>query len=239
MDTLIKLNREIIKCRKCPRLVKHRESVAANPPLRYRGIKFWARPLPGFGDPDALIYVIGLAPAANGGNRTGRIFTGDRSGDWLYGTLHSVGLASQAHSVSKDDGMQVFHTYISAAVRCAPPANKPDPQEFQNCRSYLSREFLLMKKAKVFVVLGGIAYDSLKKVLRETGLYPGFRYPKFSHGQKILLPDSRAILCSYHPSQQNTFTKRLTRPMFLGIFREAGKIAGLVRDGGRADRGPA
>src|ERR1044071_3747441 len=124
-DDLNKLNREIVVCRKCPRLVAHREAIAKLPPLRYRGQKYWGRPLPGFGDPEAKIYIIGLAPAANGGNRTGRIFTGDRSGDWLYAALYEVGLASQPESVSKNDGMKIFHTYIGAAVRCAPPDNKP------------------------------------------------------------------------------------------------------------------
>ena len=139
MNTLAELNQEIIQCRRCPRLVKHREAVAKNPPLRYRGQTYWGKPLAGFGDPNGAIYIVGLAPAANGGNRTGRIFTGDRSGDWLYGTLHALGLANQPESISLDDGLKVPHVYVGAAVRCAPPANKPSPQEFANCQPFLKR----------------------------------------------------------------------------------------------------
>jgi uracil-DNA glycosylase family 4 len=221
MDNLKKLNAEITNCFRCPRLVAHREAISGNPPLRHRTEKYWGRPLPGFGVADARIYILGLAPAANGGNRTGRIFTGDRSGDWLYSALFEVGLATQPHSISRDDGMQIFQTYIGAAVRCAPPGNKPLLQEFNNCHSYLVREFQLLKNAVVFIALGGIAYNSLKKVFRTEELIGNFRYPKFAHGLKVTLPDQRTILCSYHPSQQNTFTGRLTRPMFLNVFQEA------------------
>ena len=221
MSDLKTLNKEIINCFRCPRLVAHREAIAANPPLRHRNEKYWGRPLPGFGDPDALLYIVGLAPAANGGNRTGRIFTGDRSGDWLYSTLYEVGLANQPASVSKDDGLKVFQTYICAAVRCAPPGNKPLLQEFENCHPYLVREFHLLNKAVVVIALGGIAYNSVKKVLRSDESMQKFRFPNFGHGLKVNLPDRKTILCSYHPSQQNTFTGRLTRPMFLSVFQEA------------------
>jgi uracil-DNA glycosylase family 4 len=221
MDTLKKLNAEIVSCFRCPRLVAHREAIAANPPLRHRNEKYWGRPLPGFGDPNARLYIIGLAPAANGGNRTGRIFTGDRSGDWLYSALYEVGFANQPHSVSCEDGLQIFQTYIGAAVRCAPPGNKPLLQEFENCHPYLVREFQLLNNAIVLIALGGIAYSSLKKVLRTEEVMRKFRFPGFAHGLKVMLPDQRTILCSYHPSQQNTFTGRLTRPMFLQIFQEA------------------
>lgn len=222
---LRKLNSIIVECRKCPRLVKHREAIARKPPRRYQGQKYWAKPLPGFGDAEALIYVVGLAPAANGGNRTGRIFTGDRSGDWLFGTLFRVRLANQPESVSKDDGLEIFHTYIGAAVRCAPPDNKPLPVEFENCRPYLIREFQTLKKARVIIALGSIAYHSIKQALK---LNPGlakFRFPTFGHGTKVALPDGRVLLCSYHPSQQNTFTKRLTESMFQQIFKEAKRCA--------------
>jgi uracil-DNA glycosylase len=221
MDTLKKLNEQIVRCRLCPRLVEHREFVAANPPLRHHGEKYWARPLPGFGVPDARIYIVGLAPAANGGNRTGRIFTGDRSGDWLFSTLHQVGLANQPHSVSKQDGLRIFGTYIAAAVRCAPPDNKPTLQEFQFCYQYLAREYRLLKSVRVIVALGSIAYNSVKKLLKEEELFKKFRFPPFGHGVKVNLPDGKMILCSYHPSQQNTFTGKLTREMFLNVFRAA------------------
>ena len=221
MDSLKKLNAQIIQCKLCPRLVEHREFVAANPPLRHQGEEYWARPLPGFGDAAGEIYIVGLAPAANGGNRTGRIFTGDRSGDWLYSTLHEVGLANQPHSVSKEDGLRIFNTYIAAAVRCAPPDNKPTLQEFQFCHQYLVREFHLLSKVKVIIALGSIAYNSVKKLLKSEEMFGKFRFPPFGHGVKARLPNGKLLLCSYHPSQQNTFTGKLTREMFLSIFQTA------------------
>jgi len=228
MDKLTELNREIIQCRKCPRLVKHREAVAKRPPLRYKGQTYWARPLPGFGDSNATIYIVGLAPAANGGNRTGRIFTGDRSGDWLYGTLHALGLANQPHSISPEDGLHVVHTYIGAAVRCAPPENKPTRQEFANCEPFLRRELFSLPSARVIVALGSIAYNSIKKILREDPQLKKHRFPAFGHGQIADLPDGRTLICSYHPSQQNTLTGKLTREMFLDVFRKAKSAAGIV-----------
>ena len=222
---LEKLNGEIIRCKKCPRLVKYREAIGKNPPLRYRGQSYWARPLPGFGDPKATIYIVGLAPAANGGNRTGRIFTGDRSGDWLFGTLYAAGLANQETSISRNDGLQVYKVYVGAAVRCAPPDNKPTIQEFENCRSYLARDFELLHQVKAIVVLGSLAYNATKKILRAGGVPKNFRFPPFGHGRKIALPDGRTIICSYHPSQQNTFTKRLTREMFRQVFEDAKNAA--------------
>ncbi len=227
MDTLRKLNAEIIRCRLCPRLVQHREWIAANPPLRHRGEKYWAKPLPAFGDPNATIYIVGLAPAANGGNRTGRIFTGDRSGDWLYSTLFEVGLANQPHSISKNDGLRICHTYIAAAVRCAPPDNKPTLQEFEFCHRYLIREFDLLKKVRVIVALGSIAYNSVKKLLKQKSGFQKFRFPSFGHGVKVNLPDGKTIFCSYHPSQQNTFTGRLTREMFLSVFQAAKNLSSV------------
>lgn len=205
---------------------EHCRAVAANPPRRYRGQRYWGRPLPGFGDPAARIIVVGLAPAVNGGNRTGRFFTGDRSGDWLFSALHAVGLSSQEQSVSRDDGLTLRDTFVTAAVRCAPPLNKPTPEEFANCRSYLERELALLPRARVFVALGSLAYQALIKTLR---LQPGFHrftFPAFGHDRAVELPDGRSIVCSYHPSQQNTFTRRLTRPMFLAVFRHAKKLCG-------------
>jgi uracil-DNA glycosylase family 4 len=201
--------------------------VAQNPPLRYRGEKYWGRPLPGFGDPDALIYIVGLAPAANGGNRTGRIFTGDRSGDFLYATLYQNGLSSHSQSVRATDPMTLFQTYIGASVRCAPPDNKPTLEEFANCHPYLEREFSLLANVRVIVALGGIAYNSIKKLFKNKTEYRTLRFPAFGHGVQIKLPDGRVILCSYHPSQQNTFTGRLTMDMLTKIFSEAGKLAGV------------
>jgi uracil-DNA glycosylase family 4 len=216
------LNARIVRCRKCPRLVAHREAAAAKPPARYRGQEYWARPLPGFGDPKARIYIVGLAPAANGGNRTGRIFTGDRSGDWLFEALHAAGLANQPQSASRDDGLELHDVYIGAAVRCAPPANKPLPAEFENCRPYLEREYESMPQLRVIVALGSIAYNSIKRLFRSTN--PSsvkFRFPSFGHGVEIRLPTGQLLICSYHPSQQNTFTGKLTRPMLLNIFTRA------------------
>ncbi len=226
MRELESLGNRIVRCRKCPRLIAHCRAVAADPPKRYRGQTYWVRPLPGFGDPAARIVIVGLAPAANGGNRTGRFFTGDRSGDWLYAALHRAGLASQEASTSRDDGMTLHHTFITAAVRCAPPGNKPTPEEFSNCRPFLSREFELMEQTRVYVALGSLAFDALKKVLRER--HSDLRFPPFAHGLRIQLPDRRHIVCSYHPSQQNTFTGRLTRPMFEKIFTSAKELAGLA-----------
>lgn len=225
---LQKLNRKIIGCRKCPRLVKHCAAIAANPPARHRGEKYWGKPLPGFGDPRAGVYVVGLAPAANGGNRTGRIFTGDRSGDWLYSTLHAIGWASQPESVSRDDGMQLRDVYIGAAVRCAPPGNKPLREEFNNCQAYLEREFELLSGVRVIIALGSIAFNSLKKVLRkEHPELRRFRFPPFGHCRIVELPNGQTLICSYHPSQQNTFTGKLTRGMFLDVFRKAAAITRL------------
>ena len=219
---LTKLNRQIVTCRKCPRLLKHCAAIAENPPARHRGEKYWGKPLPGFGDPHAGVYVVGLAPAANGGNRTGRIFTGDRSGDWLYATLHAIGWASQPESISRDDGMQLQGVYIGAAVRCAPPGNKPLREEFENCHPYLEHEYGLLQDAKVIVALGSIAFNSIKKVLRaRSPELRNFRFPPFGHGRTVALPNGQTLICSYHPSQQNTFTGKLTRKMFLDVFRKA------------------
>jgi len=224
---LKQLNAKIANCFQCPRLVAYRQEVASNPPLRYRGQKYWARPLPGFGDPKAQIYIVGLAPAANGGNRTGRIFTGDRSGDWLCRTLYEYGLANQPHSIDKNDGLKLFDVYIGAAVRCAPPENKPLPSEFANCHPYLVQEMQLLTQMKVIVALGLIAYNAVKKALRLNPEFKKFKFPLFGHGQQVKLGDGRFVLCSYHPSQQNTFTGKLTQPMFQKIFETAKALTQL------------
>jgi uracil-DNA glycosylase family 4 len=221
MTTLEQLNAQITRCRRCPRLVRWREAVAAKPPRRYAGEKYWARPLPGFGDPKARVLIIGLAPAAHGGNRTGRIFTGDRSGDWLYGALHAAEFANQASSSHRNDGLQLRDCYVTAAVRCAPPENKPNLIEFRRCRPYLVQELKLLAGLKVVVALGKIAFDSFLSAHGEGGgMIPKPR-PKFGHGIAFDLPGGPRLICSYHPSQQNTFTGKLTRAMFDNVFDQA------------------
>ena len=221
MDSLKRLNEKIVQCSKCPRLVRWREAVAAKPPRRYLGEKYWAKPLTGFGDSKARLLVVGLAPAAHGGNRTGRMFTGDRSGDWLYGALHEAGFARHACSNHRKDGQKLKDCYITAAVRCAPPDNKPSRVEFTRCRSYLTDELKLFRRAKVVIALGKIAFDSFLAAYQESGGVVPRPRPKFGHGVTVNLAQGPRLICSYHPSQQNTFTGKLTRPMFQGIFDQA------------------
>jgi uracil-DNA glycosylase len=218
-DSLERLTAEIIECRACPRLVAWREQVGREKRAAFKADTYWARPVPGFGDPRAELLVVGLAPAAHGGNRTGRIFTGDRSGDWLFGALYRAGYANQPTSQHIHDGLKLTGAYIAAVVRCAPPANKPLPQERDNCLPYLERELRLLKQVKVIVCLGKFAYDSVANLC---GLK---KRPAFGHGVEAVLPDGRRILCSFHPSQQNTFTRKLTVPMFDAIFARARAIA--------------
>lgn len=218
-DSLEKLTAEIIACRKCPRLVAWRELVAQEKRAAYRGETYWARPVPGFGDPNAELLIVGLAPAAHGGNRTGRVFTGDRSGEWLFGALYRAGYANQPQSVRADDGLKLIGAYISAVVRCAPPTNKPTPAERGNCLPYLQRELRLLRQVKVIVCLGKFAYDGLAAAV---GLK---RRPPFGHGVETQLPDGRWLICSFHPSQQNTFTRKLTVPMFDAIFLRVRALA--------------
>ena len=222
MDTLKRLNQSIIRCRNCPRLVRWREDCARKPPRRYAGQTYWAKPLPGFGDPNARLLVVGLAPAAHGGNRTGRMFTGDRSGDWLYGALHAAGFANQPNSDHRGDGLKLRECYITAAVRCAPPANKPSRVEFKRCRRYLVGELALLgDRIVVVIVLGKIAFDSFLAAYQESGGELPRARPKFGHGATINLPNGPMLICSYHPSQQNTFTGKLTRPMLHAVLNQA------------------
>jgi len=221
MATLQELSGIIVRCRKCPRLVRWREEVAKKPPPRYQGMDYWAKPLTGFGDPRARLLIVGLAPAAHGGNRTGRIFTGDRSGDWLYETLHAFGFSNQASSMARDDGLRLIGCYITAAVRCAPPANKPSRVEFEKCRPYLLGEFKLLKSIRVVLALGKIAFDSFLKAYQEAGGVMPAPRPKFGHGATYRLDEHLTLLASYHPSQQNTFTGKLTRKMFHEVFGKA------------------
>ena len=215
-----RLAAEISACRLCPRLVRWREEVAREKTARFRDWTYWGRPVPPFGDPEARLVVVGLAPAAHGGNRTGRIFTGDRSGDWLYGALHRAGFANQPISVSKDDGLRLKDAWVTAVVRCAPPDNKPATDERDRCVPYLVRELALLVRTRVFIALGSFAWQNLLRVLRDAGDRP-VGAVRFGHGSRAELASGRLILGSYHPSQQNTFTGRLTEPMFDAVFREA------------------
>jgi uracil-DNA glycosylase len=209
----------VVRCRKCPRLVEWRERVAREKRAAFRDEVYWGRPLPGFGDPRARVYVLGLAPAAHGGNRTGRIFTGDRSGDWLFGSLHRTGFANQPSSVHPDDGLRLDGAFIAAAVRCAPPANKPLPSERDNCLPYAAEELGLIQPA-VIVCLGKYAWDAACLLL---GLRPR---PPFGHGAEFAVPDGGPLLLgTYHPSQQNTFTGKLTEPMLDAVFERARELA--------------
>ena len=224
-DSLLKVRREVIHCERCPRLRTYCEEVARLRRRMYREWEYWGKPVPGFGDPHARLLVVGLAPAAHGGNRTGRVFTGDSSGDWLYGALYETGFANQPHSVSRDDGMKLNGAYITAAARCAPPGNKPLPAEFRNCREYLEREIVLLKSVKVVIALGKIASDACLSILQAKGLIgPRSRY-QFAHGAVHHFPAPLPVLiASYHPSRQNTQTGKLTRPMFLAVFRKARQL---------------
>jgi uracil-DNA glycosylase family 4 len=215
---LAALSAEIIACRACPRLVAWREQVALDKRASYRHETYWARPVPGFGDPGARVVIVGLAPAAHGGNRTGRVFTGDRSGDWLFGALYRAGLANQPESRSLDDGLRLDGAYITAAVRCAPPANRPTPAERDRCRPYLERELEALRGARALVALGQFAYDV---VCRLYGVRPR---PAFGHGVEVAA-GPLVIIGSYHPSQQNTFTGRLTEPMLDAVFARALTLA--------------
>jgi uracil-DNA glycosylase family 4 len=206
---------DIAQCRLCPRLVEWRELVGREKKAAYRDWDYWARGVPGFGDPDATLLIVGLAPAAHGANRTGRMFTGDRSGDFLYAALHRAGYANKPTSTHRDDGLELRGAYISAPVRCAPPANKPRPEERARCRTYLERELELLTNVRTIVALGQIAYDELSPML---GLK---KRPRFGHGVEAELPDGRLLVCSYHVSQQNTFTGKLTPAMFDAVLARA------------------
>jgi len=220
-----RLRSEVVACRACPRLVAWREEVARTKRAAYRDERYWGRPVPGFGDPQASILLVGLAPAAHGGNRTGRVFTGDRSGDWLYGALHRAGLANQATSVSVDDGLRLDGAYVTAVVKCAPPDNAPTTGERDRCRPYFARELALLADARVAVALGGYAYAALCRALADEGVAVPRPRPAFGHGVEV--PTGRfTILGCYHPSQQNTFTGRLTEPMLDAVVARARELAG-------------
>jgi uracil-DNA glycosylase family 4 len=240
------LNKRIIACRQCPRLVAWREQVAAEKRAAFRDEEYWGRPIPGFGDPQARVLICGLAPAAHGGNRTGRVFTGDRSGDWLFAALHRARFANQPTSTHREDGLRLTDCYIAACVRCAPPANHPTTQERDNCLSYLVEELQLLKRTRVIVCLGGFAWEGILRALRALGHAPRpqdepagqpggrpMRKPRFGHGVEASA-GRYVLLGCYHPSQQNTFTGRLTRPMLDTIMTRA-RV--LTRPAGRQSPG--
>jgi uracil-DNA glycosylase family 4 len=230
--TLTRIARAVVACERCPRLRHYCEQVARDKVRRFRDWEYWGRPVPGFGDPAARLLVVGLAPAAHGGNRTGRVFTGDSSGDWLYAALHRHGFANQPTSRSRDDGLALLGCYVCAAARCAPPGNKPTPQELANCRPYLEAELRALPGVKVIVALGGIAHAAVLRAVAWRGggaaLPPG-RAP-FAHAAEAVLPGGVVLLSSYHPSRQNTNTGRLTPAMWNAVFRRARR---LVEGGGR------
>jgi uracil-DNA glycosylase len=228
-DSLAALAREVPSCVRCPRLVEWRERSAAEPPRRYRGQDYWAKPLPGFGDPRATIVIVGLAPAAHGGNRTGRIFTGDRSGDWLYAALHRAGLANQPTSVSVDDGLRLSGAYVTAVNRCPPPENRPTTEERDNCLPYLVRELRLLQRGQVIVALGSFAWAGALLALAALGAELPRPRPRFAHGGEATIEteDRRwSLLGCFHPSQQNTFTGKLTEPMMDAVFARASELTG-------------
>jgi len=223
-SALDRLDARIVRCRRCPRLVAHREGVAVKPPPRYAGQRYWARPLPGFGDARARLLLVGLAPAAHGGNRTGRMFTGDRSGDWLFDALHHAGFANQATSVRPDDGLRLRDAYITAALRCAPPLNKPLPDEIERCEPYLIEELRRLDRVRVVVGLGRIGWQAYLRTRKRLGLPRPTAPPRFGHGVATRFVDGMTLLACYHPSQQNTFTGKLTRPMLRGVFTQARRL---------------
>jgi uracil-DNA glycosylase family 4 len=222
---LEQLNAEIVACRRCPRLVEWRERVAREKRAAYAGQQYWGRPVPGFGDLAARILVVGLAPAAHGGNRTGRIFTGDRSGDFLFEALYRCGLASQPTSISRDDGLRLRDLYIAAVNRCCPPGNRPTPGERDNCLPYLSKEIEILSRLRVLVALGSFAWDGVLRALAANDSAAPRPRPRFGHGSEAAVGPYR-LLGSFHPSQQNTFTGRLSRDMLEAVFRRAVAMTG-------------
>ena len=237
MSWLTVLNREVVACTRCPRLVAYRQEIARVKRRAYLGWEYWGKPVPGFGDPEARVLVMGLAPGAHGSNRTGRPFTGDASGNFMYPVLYETGFANQPNATDRSDGLTLKDLYITAAVRCAPPDNKPLPQELAECAIFLDRELAGLEKIKVVVALGKIGFDAYLNYLKRRLVHPstknteesGARFNKkpyiFKHGAHYRLPDGKVLLASYHPSNQNTQTGKLTREMFVEIFKQAAKFA--------------
>ena len=222
------LQKEIIGCSLCPRLREHCSHISAVKRRAYMNWDYWGKPVPAFGDSRARILILGLAPAAHGANRTGRMFTGDRSGDWLYRALHQTGFASQPNSVSRDDGLTLRDVYITASARCAPPDNKPLPEELHNCRGYLERELDLLTEVRVVIALGKIAFDTYLDTLKSRGIIRSRAAFQFGHNRDfVIAPGHPKLLASYHPSQQNTSTGKLTEKMLLDVFRKAKKLSAI------------
>jgi uracil-DNA glycosylase family 4 len=225
-DDLRRLQDAVVRCRRCPRLVAHRERAAREKVRRFREQSYWGKPLPGFGDPGARLLIVGLAPAAHGGNRTGRMFTGDRSGDFLFRALHATGFSRQPESSGRDDGLRLRNGFVTAAVRCAPPANKPNRDEFEACRPFLVREILLLDRVRAVVALGRMAFDAFQAAWLDAGRTLPAARPRFSHGAETTLPGGTVLLASYHPSQRNTQTGLLTAAMLARVFTRSAHIAG-------------
>jgi len=222
---LTELNAEVVTCVRCPRLVEYREKIAREKRRAYRDCQYWGKPVPGFGDPNARVLILGLAPGAHGSNRTGRPFTGDASGNFMYPVLHQTGFASQPTAVCLADSLKLKDLFITASARCAPPDNKPLPEELANCSEYLDRELAGLKRLKVIVALGKIAFDAYLNHLKRQGLLKSRGSFIFQHGATYKMPDGRVLLATYHPSNQNTQTGKLTRPMFVRIFKKAAQLA--------------
>ena len=222
---LARLDREVVACARCPRLRRHCEKIAREKRRAYRDWEYWGKPVPGFGDPNARVLVLGLAPGAHGSNRTGRMFTGDGSGNFLYPVLHRAGFASQPTATHRDDGLRLKDAYISAVVRCAPPANKPTPREIANCAPFLDREISGLKNVRVVVALGRVAFDGYLNHLKRRGVLASKNGHAFAHGARYALPDGTLLLASYHPSMQNTLTGKLTEEMLQEIFDSAARLA--------------
>jgi uracil-DNA glycosylase family 4 len=217
---------EVVLCRNCPRLVAWREEVASKKRAAFADEEYWGRPVPGFGDPTGRLLVVGLAPGAHGANRTGRMFTGDRSGDWLYGALHRAGFANQIESTHRKDGLTLTDCFITATVRCAPPGNKPSPTERDACRPFLEKELAVMAQVRVAVALGKFAFDQLWRILKDSGETLPSPRTRFRHGLEIVVGPDLTLLASFHPSQQNTFTGKLTEGMFDQIWARARELIG-------------
>ena len=222
---LTQLNQDVVACTRCPRLIAHCQKIGQEKKRAYRDWEYWAKPVPGFGDPNARVLFLGLAPGAHGSNRTGRPFTGDGSGNFMYPVLHDAGFASQPNGTHKGDGLKLRNAYITAVVRCAPPGNKPTPSELENCTTFLDRELEGMKTVKVVVALGKIAFDGYLAHLKRRGLLQRKSAYVFGHGAEFKMPDQKILLAAYHPSLQNTNTGKLTRAMLLKVFKRAAALA--------------
>jgi uracil-DNA glycosylase family 4 len=228
MQKLEQLNRQIVACTRCPRLVAHCQQIGREKRRAYLEWEYWAKPVPGFGDPEGRVLILGLAPGAHGSNRTGRPFTGDSSGNFMYPVLHRTGFANQPTAKHREDGLRLRDAYITAAVRCAPPGNKPTPGEIANCAAFLDRELACLSNVRVVVALGRLGFDAYLNYMKRCGLVQSKAEYHFAHGAEYKLPDGRILLASYHPSNQNTQTGKLTEEMFTEIFRRVAKLVGVT-----------